>query len=66
MVRTLGAFRDSKRGERSLDDLLDGTWPRETRLRAMTFAESWVRWRDWRTSQGALEMSRLKKSEVRQ
>jgi hypothetical protein len=63
MVRALGVFGDSKRGERSLDDLLDGTWPRETRLRAMTSAESWMR---WRTSQGALEMSRWKKSEVRQ
>ena len=55
IVRALGIIRDSKHGERGLDDLLDGTWTRETRLRAMTSAEWWMR---WRTSQGALEMSR--------
>ena len=55
MVRALGVFKGSKRGERNLDDLLDGTWTHETRLREMTSAESWI-W--WLMSQGVLEMSR--------
>ena len=38
MVRALGVFKGSKRGEHNLDDLLDGTWTHETRLRAMTSA----------------------------
>ena len=64
MIRTLGVFRDSKSGELGLDDLLDdGNWPGQARLRAVTPAESWMR---WRKSQGALEMSRWKKSDVRQ
>ena len=45
MVRALGLFKDSKLGERGMDSdglLDDGTWPRETRLRAVTSAESWI------------------------
>lgn len=43
MVRALGVLRDSKRGERGLNDLLDdGTWSRETRSRAVTLSQSWM------------------------
>ena len=64
MARALRVLTDSKCGERGLLYLLDdGTWPSETQLRAVTPAKSWMR---WRTSQGALETSGWKKSEVRQ
>ena len=64
MVRALRVLGDSKRGERGLHDLLDdGTRPHQARLRALTLGESWMR---LRTSQGALEMPRWKKSVVRQ
>ena len=36
MVRALRVFKSSIGGERNLDDLLDGTWTHETRLRVMT------------------------------